>query len=148
MLGEPCSWWSVQRPDQGPGSVAWLAAFVSFLLPFIAVSLAVFGLWHVAHGEQSGWWYVAAGAALQIADILIDFVWAHPSVMTTDQPELNRRAAQVVGRVVRVEEAITCGRGRVRIGDTLWTAEGLDAPAGAEVRVVAAEGTVLRVERA
>lgn len=90
---------------------------------------------------------MAAGAGVQVADILIDFVWAHPSVMTTDQPELNRRAAQLVGRVVRVEEAITCGRGRVHIGDTLWTAAGPDAPAGTEVRVVAAEGTILRVER-
>jgi membrane protein implicated in regulation of membrane protease activity len=116
-------------------------------LPWIAVGLAVFGLWQVAHGERSGWWYVAAGAALQVADILIDFVWAHPSVMTTDQPELNRRAAQLVGRIVSVDEAITHGRGRVRIGDTLWIVEGPDTPAGAQVRVVAAEGTVLRVER-
>jgi membrane protein implicated in regulation of membrane protease activity len=46
-----------------------------------------------------------------------------------------------------VEEAIAHGRGRVRIGDTLWLVEGPDAPAGAQVRVTAAEGAVLQVER-
>jgi membrane protein implicated in regulation of membrane protease activity len=47
-----------------------------------------------------------------------------------------------------VEEPIVHGRGKVRIGDTLWMAEGPDAPAGAEVRVTAAQGAVLRVELA
>ena len=32
----------------------------------------------VARGEWAGWWYVAAAGVLLIADILIDFVWAHP----------------------------------------------------------------------
>lgn len=137
----------MQRPDQGPSSFAWLAAFVSFLLPWIGAVLALFGLWHVARDDRAGWWYVGAGGFLLIADILIDFVWAHPSVLKTDQPELNRRPAQLVGRIVSVEEAITHGRGRVRVDDTLWVAEGSDAPAGAKVRVMAAEGTVLRVER-
>ena len=53
-----------------------------------------------------------------------------------------------MGRVVIVAEAIEGGRGRVRVGDTLWPAEGPDAPPGAEVRVTAAKGTVLVVERA
>ena len=82
-----------------------------------------------------------------IVDILIDFVWANPSVLKTDQPDLNRRPDQFVGRVVLVEEAIARGHGKVRIGDTLWAAEGPDAPAGAQVRVTAARGAVLRVEQ-
>jgi membrane protein implicated in regulation of membrane protease activity len=88
---------------------------------------------------------VTAAGALITADILIDFVWAHPSVLKSDQPNLNRRGAQFVGLTVRVEEAIEHGRGKVRVGDTLWTAEGPDAPAGAEVRVTAADGPLLRV---
>jgi inner membrane protein len=138
----------VQRHDQGPSAFAWLVAFISLVLPWAAVVLALFGLWQVARSEPGGWWYVAAAGALLIADILVDFVWAHPSVLKTDQPDLNRRPDQLVGRVVAVEEAITHGRGKVRIGDTLWIAEGPDAPAGAEVRVTAAQGAVLRVERA
>ena len=139
-------WWSVQRPDQDPSAFTWLVAFISLVLPWAAAVLALFGLWEVARGESAGWWYVAAAGVLLVADILIDFVWA--SVLKTDQPDLNRRSVQLVGRVGVVEEAIAHGRGRVRIGDTLWLVEGPDAPAGAQVRVTAAEGAVLQVERA
>lgn len=137
----------MQRHDQGPSAFAWLVAFISLVLPWAAAVLALFGLWQVASSEPGGWWYVAAAGALLITDILVDFVWAHPSVLKTDQPDLNRRPDQLVGRVVAVEEAIAHGRGKVRIGDTLWMVEGPDAPAGAEVRVMAAQGAVLRVER-
>ena len=116
------------------------------MLPWAAAVLALFGIWEVARGESAGWWYVAAAGVLLVADILIDFVWA--SVLKTDQPDLNRRSVQLVGRVGVVEEAIAHGRGRVRIGDTLWLVEGPDAPAGAQVRVKAAQGAVLQVERA
>jgi membrane protein implicated in regulation of membrane protease activity len=137
----------VQRHDQGPSPFAWLVAFISVVLPWAASIIAVMGLWQVARGEQGGWWFVAAAGGLLVADILIDFVWAHPSVLKTDQPDLNQRPAQLLGRIATVEEAIAYGRGRVRIGDTLWLAEGPDMPAGSEVRVTAANGAVLRVER-
>lgn len=138
----------MQRPDQDPSPFTWLVAFISVLLPWVASVVAILGLWQVARGESGGWWLVAAAGALLIIDVLIDFVWAHPSVLRTDQPDLNQRPAQLLGRVGRVEEAISYGRGRVRIGDTLWMAEGPDVPAGAEVRVTAANGPVLKVERA
>ena len=89
--------------------------------------------------RSEGWWLLGAGAACLIADVVIDFVWAHPAVSKSDQPNLNRPAAQLVGRVLIVAEAIEGGRGKVRVGDTLWPVEGPDAPAGAEVRVTAAK---------
>ena len=91
---------------------------------------------------------MAAAGLMLIADVLIDLVWASPAVLATDQPDLNQRAAQLVGRVVVLEEAIVHGRGKARIGDTVWAVEGADAPAGAQVRVTEARGTVLRVEPA
>jgi len=63
-------------------------------------------------------------APAERADVVIDFVWAHPTVSKSDQPNLNRPAAQLVGRVVVVAEAIEGGRGKVRVGDTLWPVEG------------------------
>jgi inner membrane protein len=50
--------------------------------------------------------------------------------------------------VLVVVEPIEGGRGKVRVGDTIWPAEGPDLPAGSHVRVTAANGTVLQVERA
>ena len=47
-----------------------------------------------------------------------------------------------------VEEPIENGRGRVRLGDTLWAAQGPDLAAGAKARVTKLDGTVVIVERA
>jgi len=59
---------------------------------------------------------------------------------------LNKRGAEYVGRVVHLEEAIVGGNGRIRIDDTLWGVQGADAPAGAQVRIVAQNGNIFRVE--
>jgi inner membrane protein len=66
--------------------------------------------------------------------------------IATDQPALNRRTAQLVDRIVSLEGAIERGRGRVQIADAYWDVSGPDLPAGASVRIVGAEGMVLKVE--
>lgn len=63
-----------------------------------------------------------------------------------DQPLLNRRGERMVGRRVIVVRAIVNGRGKVKVGDGEWLAEGLDVPVGTEVEVVGVSGTTLRVE--
>jgi membrane protein implicated in regulation of membrane protease activity len=134
--------------DDGPGALAWHIAFVSVILPWLGIALGLFGGWELSRGEPSGWWWIAGGGAMIVADMLIDLVWAHPSISRSDQPDLNRRASQLVGRLLIVEEAIEGGRGKVRVGDTLWPVEGPDTPAGAEVKVTGTKGTFLVVERA
>ncbi|RFC67429.1 MULTISPECIES: NfeD family protein [Mesorhizobium] len=56
----------------------------------------------------------------------------------SDQPLLNRRGDQLIGRVATLIEPIENGRGRVKLGDTMWRVAGPDLPAGARVRVVKA----------
>jgi len=63
----------------------------------------------------------------------------------SDQPLLNRRAEQFVGKVYVLESAISNGTGRIKMGDALWTVTGPELPAGARVRVTAAESMVLSV---
>jgi membrane protein implicated in regulation of membrane protease activity len=64
----------------------------------------------------------------------------------SDQPALNRRTEQLVGRVVPLERAIERGAGRVQIADAYWEVSGPDLPSGSSVRIVGAEGMTLRVE--
>jgi inner membrane protein len=132
--------------DDGPSAVAWLIALISLALPWVGIGAGLVGGWQIAQGDRSGWWLVGAGAAMLVADVLIDFVWAHPSVTKSDQPDLNRRAEQLVGRVLLLEEAIEGGRGKVRVGDTLWLAEGADLAAGTRVKVTGVRRDALQVE--
>jgi membrane protein implicated in regulation of membrane protease activity len=63
----------------------------------------------------------------------------------SDDPALNRLGLRVAGQAGIVTEAISGGRGRVRLGDSEWLAEGPDAAQGARVRVLGANGAVLQV---
>jgi inner membrane protein len=132
--------------DGEPGALAWVIASVSLVLPVVGVGLVLIGGAGIARGADDGWTWLGIGAFLIGLDIVIDFAWAHPGLSISDQPDLNRRGAQLIGRIVDVAEAIVGGRGKVKVGDTLWTVEGPDTHAGTPVRVASSDGTVLRVE--
>lgn len=63
-----------------------------------------------------------------------------------DAGNLNQRGHQYIGQVYVLAEAIVQGRGKAQVGDGSWIVAGPDAPAGARVRVLGVEGTVLQVE--
>ena len=66
----------------------------------------------------------------------------------TDQPSINDRAAQMIGRRVQINEDIPHGEGKVQIGDTYWRVraeEGLVA--GDSVTVTGSDGMLLLVEK-
>lgn len=135
-----------RRPDGEPGELVWLLAVVSMALPWAGIGLGVVGGVELSRGNREGYLWLAAGVGLVILDVLIDFVWAKHTFSSSDEPSLNSRGAELVGRVLLVAEAIEGGRGKVHAGDTLWLAEGPNTPAGASVRVVATKANVLVVE--
>ncbi|MFK3644530.1 NfeD family protein [Pseudomonas protegens] len=64
----------------------------------------------------------------------------------SDQPNLNLRGQELIGKTFVVHQAIVDGRGRIKVADGVWIAKGADAPVGARVRVVGQEGAILLVE--
>lgn len=64
----------------------------------------------------------------------------------SDQPLLNQRTDQLIGKVVSVTTPIKAGIGKVKVGDSHWTASGLDADKGSRVRVTGIDGNRLIVE--
>ena len=73
-------------------------------------------------------------------------LWRRRHPEASDQPALNRRAEQYLGRVFVLEEPIENGFGKVRVGDSLWRVKGGDAAAGTRARVTGTDGFVLVVE--
>jgi membrane protein implicated in regulation of membrane protease activity len=69
-----------------------------------------------------------------------------PESPESEQSTLNQRGQHYVGQSFTLVEPIQGGSGKIQVGDSVWLAKGTDAPAGARVRVVAAEGVVLKVE--
>lgn len=64
----------------------------------------------------------------------------------SDQPLLNKRGDQLIGKTFKVTSAIVNGYGKVKIGDSVWSVTGPDRQEGALVRVTAVEGNRLTVE--
>lgn len=114
---------------------------------WFGVAAVVVGLLALATGVV--WQFqLVAFAGVAIATVFLVRRYARPDVVRSDLPNLNERSHQYIGRLVTVAEPIVGGRGKVRIGDTVWQAEGPDMPAGAAARVIGTNATVLRVEAA
>jgi len=85
-------------------------------------------------------------AVLAIAACLVYWKFIRPlAEQRDDQPLLNKRGAQLIGQRFVLCDAIVNGRGKVKVGDGTWLAEGPDLPAGSEIEVTAVEGTTLKV---
>lgn len=68
-----------------------------------------------------------------------------------DKPStLNRRGAQMIGRIISLDTPLTMGEGRVTIGDSVWKISGPDLPpdfpVGSRVKIVGCEGNTLIVQ--
>ncbi len=85
---------------------------------------------------------------LSFVSIQVYRTWFRKRARQSDQPLLNRRAEQMIGRVVTLEQAIVDGSGRAKVDDALWVVAGPDSPVGSRVRVVAVDGMTLKVQQA
>jgi inner membrane protein len=117
-------------------------------------------------------WFGIAAILIGVSALLIDWPWQMQVIgfvalsavtaligrrfagnvdETIADPLLNLRAGRLEGRTFVLTEPITEGQGRVKIDDTVWQVQGPDAPAGARIKVVGADGatlTVVAAERA
>ena len=71
--------------------------------------------------------------------------YANRTADSTD-PLLNDRAGRLVGKVVTVVATVDDQNGRVRVGDSEWSARGGPAAVGERVRITGVEGNCLTVE--
>jgi inner membrane protein len=85
-------------------------------------------------------------ALLSVVAVYVGRNWFRNNPIISDDPKLNDRGARLQGEIVTVVDAITNGRGRVKVGDSVWNARGDDAAAGTQVRVAGADGNVLLIE--
>lgn len=91
-------------------------------------------------------WQVVAFVLLSVVAIQCYRRWGRSHDRQSDQPLLNRRAEQLVGRVGVLDQPILGGHGRIRLDDAFWGVDGPDLAAGTAVRVVAVNGMTLQVQ--
>jgi len=68
---------------------------------------------------------------------------------SSDQPNLNNRAAQHIGKFYTLQETIVNGQGRIQIGDTFWKVLcDQDLEASTKIEVTGTEGMTLVIKAA
>ena len=73
------------------------------------------------------------------------FIYQRLITPATGAAALNQRGLEMIGNSGTVFEAITDGRGKVALGDSVWLAEGPDLAAGTSVVVIDVRGTIVIV---
>jgi len=113
---------------------------------WIAIAAAIMGLIISLFSGITWEYQLLMFAILSVASL---FAWrkvAARNPVETDQPQLNRRGMQYVGRTFTLEKPIANRQGRIRVDDTTWKIHGEDCAAGTTVKVIKVEGAVLIVE--
>jgi len=117
-----------------------------FFLVFIGAAAIATGLFTVLFdlglAPQIGLFIIYAAVF-----VMVFKRWYGQSDGPSADPLLNDRVARLVGRSLTVVEAVDEHSGRVRVGDSEWSARGGPAAPGDRVRVVSVEGNCLIVER-
>ena len=145
-----------------PGDISywhWLALGVFVMLVEILVPGVVF-LWLGIAGVLTGLLLAAfpalgwqaqlvVFAVLSVAAVFLGRRFVASRQGPTDHPTLNRRGRSLIGVRATLRDTTIGGRGRARIGDTMWAlrlaAPGGDLPADTEVMVVEVDGVTLVV---
>ena len=134
----------------------WLIALVLLVLEILTPGY--FFMWMAASGFLTGAIVLLMPALTMNMQILIFsilsivaiIVWKfygkrHP--ITSDQPLLNKRGDQYIGRVFSLYEPIKNGQGKIKVDDSIWKVHGEDCDINSRVKVIAIRGTVFEVER-
>jgi membrane protein implicated in regulation of membrane protease activity len=125
-----------------------LEAFVSgFFFVWLAVSAAVVGVAMFVYPELGWKIQLVIFSVLSVAAIAAFRSYQRKHPVITDQPELNRRSRQYIGRSFTLSEPIVNGVGSLHVDDSTWRIVGEDMPAGEAVTVVGVDGVLLKVEK-
>ncbi len=85
-------------------------------------------------------------SVLSVVSIYLSRRYLARNPLRSEQPALNRRSTQYIGRRFTLVEPIAEGYGMIVVDDSRWKVHGPDLPVGSRVRVVGAQGSLLEVE--
>ena len=116
-----------------------------FFLVFIGVAALATGAFTLLFDMPLAFQLILFTIYALVAVMIGRKVYANQAADSTD-PLLNDRAARMVGKSVTVIVAVDEHSGRVRVGDSEWSARGGPGRPGERVRITGVDGNCLLVE--
>ena len=134
----------------------WVLAFAFLILEMLTPGF--FFMWLAVSGLITGlivWLLPTISLNIQVFifsvfSVLAVTAWRlygkkYPTV--SDQPLLNKRGAQYIGRIFSLHEPIINGQGKIKVDDSIWKVHGEDCDIQIKVKVTGIRGTVFEVEK-
>ncbi len=116
-------------------------------LMWFGMAAAITGL--IAFRYDVAWqWQLIWFCGLSLAAVLLAAKYLRKHPLESERPLLNERAVQLIGQSFDLIDPIVNGRGSIKTGDTIWRVEGPELPQGARIKVIGADGTLLKVVKA
>ena len=116
-----------------------------FFLVFIGVAALATGAFTLLFDMPLAFQLILFTIYALVAVMIGRKVYANQAADSSD-PLLNDRVARMVGKSVTVIEAVDEHSGRVRVGDSEWSARGGPGRPGERVRITGVDGNCLLVE--
>jgi len=142
LATSPVVWWLAAAVLLGIGEIVVPGVFLIFL----AIAAAITGIAALALPDLPLAAQLVSFAIWSGVTVAIGKRWYSDYPVESLDPQLNDRAARLIGQTVIVTDAIVDGFGHARIGDSSWPISGHDLPAGARARIVGIAGNTLLVE--
>ncbi len=136
------------------GAWNWMIlAAILFVLELLApgIFLMWFGVAAVATAlivfryDVAWQWQLIWFCGLSLAAVLLAAKYLRKHPLESERPLLNERAVQLIGQSFDLVDPIVNGRGSIKTGDTIWRVDGPEVPQGTRIKVIGADGTVLKV---
>ena len=133
----------------------WLIGIVLFIVEmmvpatfflWMGVSALAVGVISFVAPEMAASTEIIIFAILSVISVVAWRKYQQSNPTITEQPTLNRRGEQYIGRVITLTKPIKDGFGKEKVGATLWTLQGPDAEIGSKVKITGMESAVLLVE--
>ncbi len=124
------------------GIVEAFAPGAFFLWLGIAAGIVGVALWIIPGLD---WEYqLLAFAILSVASAVMArrYLSAHP--LESDEPNLNLRGHQYVGRTFTLEEPVINGQGKIQVDDSTWKITCDDCDSGTQITIDGVDGVVLQ----
>jgi membrane protein implicated in regulation of membrane protease activity len=119
----------------------------SFFFLWLAIAAAVTGVILLGLPELDWQYQLMIFSGLSVVSIALFRRYQRQHPATTDQPALNRRGEQYIGRTFTLEQPIVNRTGKLQVDDSTWRITGDDLPAGTRVTVTGVDGVVLEITR-
>jgi len=116
-----------------------------FFFLWMGVAALLVGLVLTVLPDLAWTWQVLLFAVLSVGSIV---AWRlrlrrHPT--RTEDPLLNRRGYQYIGRVFTLDSPVINGHGKIRVDDSTWKVMvERDYPTGTRLRIIGVEGVILK----